>query len=102
MSQQEAAKKRSQVLKELREKRAGTVEKAQAYLKEQRAIRKRMNQVMKNGPMTVPEISAAVDLPADVVLWHVVAMKKYDLVTEIGQSGEYYQYALSEAKETKA
>jgi hypothetical protein len=29
-------------------------------------------------------------------LWHVMAMKKYDLVREVGKDGEYYQYVLTE------
>jgi predicted transcriptional regulator len=51
---------------------------------------------MKGGPKTVPEIAQAAQLPSDQVLWHVMAMKKYDLVREIGMEGEYYQYQLTE------
>jgi len=88
-------KQRAQMLKQLRKEHEETVTRTQAYLKEQQRIRKDLRSVMKNGPLTIPEISEAVNLPADSVLWHVVAMKKYDLVSEIGQDGEYYQYALT-------
>jgi hypothetical protein len=47
----------------------------------------------------VPEVAEATTLPADQVLWHIIAMKKYDLVTEAGMCGEYYQYQL--VQETK-
>ena len=67
-------------------------------IKEQQKIRKLLRSAMKDGPKTVPEISEAVDLPSEVVLWHVVAMKKYDLVAEMGQDGDYYQYALVKGK----
>jgi len=83
-------------LKELRQEHAETVTRTQAYLKAQQQIRKALKAAMQAGPMTVPQIAAAVDLPADQVLWHVTAMKKYDQVTEVGQDGEYYQYALTE------
>ena len=33
-------------------------------------------------------------MPADRVLWHITAMRKYDLVVETGKSGDYYRYAL--------
>jgi predicted transcriptional regulator len=98
MSEKQTAKEKMQVLKELRIEHAETVERAQAHLKEQQKIRKILRGAMKEGPKTVPEISEAVDLPSDVVLWHVVAMKKYDLVTEVGQDGDYYQYALVKGK----
>jgi hypothetical protein len=55
---------------------------------------------MRQGAATVPEIAAASGFPAHQVLWHVTAMKKYDLVVEVGQCGEYYQYEL--VKEAKA
>jgi predicted transcriptional regulator len=99
MSDKHAAKERIKILKDLREKHAHTVEKTQANLKDQQAIRKLLKGALKKGPMTVPEIAQAVNLPADEVLWHVVAMKKYDLVNEVGQAGSYYQYALANAKE---
>ena len=102
MSNQPSSKSKVQILKELRAMHADTVNKAQAQLKAQQAIRKSLKQAMINGPMTVPEIAAAVELPSETVLWHLVAMKKYDLVVETGQSGEYYQCALAGAKETKA
>jgi hypothetical protein len=51
---------------------------------------------MKQGAKTIPELAAAAVLPADRVLWHVMAMKKYDLVREAGKDGDYYQYVLVE------
>ena len=94
MSDKQTAKEKMQVLKKLREIHADSVAKTQIHLKEQLKTRRLLKKAMKAGPMTVPEISKAVDLPSDEVLWHIVAMKKYDLVTEVGQDGEYYKYAL--------
>jgi predicted transcriptional regulator len=98
MNTKTSAKEKAKQLKELREIHSETVEKTQIYLKEQQNLRKTLKSVMKNGPMTVPEIAAAADLPSEVVMWHVMAMKKYDLVTEVGQNQEYFQYALTETR----
>ena len=96
MSDKTAAKKRIELLKELREEHKDTVEKSQAYLKDQQALRRELRNAMKGGPKTVPDIAQAARLPSDQVLWHVMAMKKYDLVREVGMEGEYYQYQLTE------
>ena len=56
---------------------------------------------MKTGPQTVPQIAEAAEMPTDLVLWHVVAMKKYDIVAETGKDGYYYLYALADSKEGK-
>jgi predicted transcriptional regulator len=96
MSGKEDAQKRTQLLKQLREEHKITVEQTQALLKEQQATRKKIKDVMKEGPKTIPEIATASELPADEVLWYVTAMKKYGLAEEVGMSGEYYQYELSE------
>lgn len=96
MSDKAEAKQRTEMLKRLRKEHAETVERTQALLKEQKAIRRQICQVMRNGPKTVPEVAEESGLPANEVLWHITAMKKYDLVVEVGQSGEYYQYAMAE------
>ena len=96
MSSKEDAKKRTQLLKQLREEHKDTVEQTQALLKKQQATRKQIKNAMKEGPKTIPEIATATALPADEVLWYVTALKKYGLAKEVGMSGEYFQYELSE------
>ncbi len=100
MSDKEKAKERMAILKRLREQHAETVARTQALLKEQQAFRKKLRAAMKGGPKTIPEIAAAANLPSDQVLWHVMAMKKYDLVCEVGKEAEYYQYQLAEEAES--
>jgi predicted transcriptional regulator len=99
MSSKEDAKKRIQLLKQLREEHKVTVEKTQALLKEQQATRRKITSAMKEGPKTIPEIATATEIPADEVLWYVTALKKYGLAKEVEMSGEYFQYELTE--ETK-
>jgi predicted Rossmann fold nucleotide-binding protein DprA/Smf involved in DNA uptake len=94
------ATQRSQYLKQLREEHRETVTQVQALLKEQKDIRRQICQAMRDTPKTVPEIAEASGLPADQVLWHIIAMKKYDLVIETGMCGEFYLYQrVKEAKE---
>ena len=90
----EDAKERAKLLKELREKHKVTVTHSQALLKEQNSIRKQIRQAMKDAPKTVPEVAETTGLPTDRVLWHLTAMKKYDLVAEGEMDGEYFQYGL--------
>jgi predicted transcriptional regulator len=94
MSNREDAKKKAEMLKRLREDYKDTIARTQALLKEQKAIRRQICQVMRDVPKTVPEVAEATGLPADQVLWHITAMRKYDLVAEAGMSGEYYTYQL--------
>jgi predicted transcriptional regulator len=98
MTDKAAAKERIARLKALREAHKDSVERTQSLLKEQQAIRKQLRSAMQDGPKTIPEIAAAAELPSDQVLWHVMSMKKYDLVREVGKSGDYYQYELSEGE----
>jgi predicted transcriptional regulator len=92
MKNKEEAKKRAILLKRLREEHKETVARTQALLKEQKAIRREICKHMRETPKVVPELAEMVGLPADQVLWHVTAMKKYGLVVETGMCGEYYLY----------
>jgi len=94
MSKKEDAKKKVQVLKRLREDYKDTVARTQALLKEQKAIRGQICHAMRDGPKTVPEVAVSTGLPANQVLWHITAMRKYDLVAEAEMCGEYYTYQL--------
>ena len=95
----QAARERTARLKRLREERKDTVERTRALLKTQQDTRRAIVEAMRQGAETVPAIAAASGQSADQVLWHLTAMKKYDLVAEIGKDGDYYRYALvQEAK----
>jgi len=103
LSNPEAAKTQTQILKKLREERKETIaKKKQEYLKEQLSVRKNLKKAMGSSEMTVPEIASATGIPAHIVLWHIIAMKKYGQVSEVGKDDEYYQYALTSAKESNA
>jgi len=86
------------VLKRLREQHKATVDRTTEYMKEHRQFRSRLTKCLKEGPMTVPELAQAMEAPAHRVLWHITGMKKYDMVDEVEQAGEYFKYALREGK----
>jgi predicted transcriptional regulator len=94
MSKREDAKRKAEILKRLREKHKDSVTRTQALLKEQKAIRGQIRHAMQDGPKTVPEVAKSTGLATEQVLWHITAMKKYDLVAEAEMSGEYYTYQL--------
>jgi predicted transcriptional regulator len=96
----EEAKQRTAKLKALRDQHQDTVERTRALLKTQQAVRRQICRQLRSGPKIVPEIAAETGLPSHDVLWHITAMKKYDLVVEVGQCGEYYQYAMAKEAES--
>lgn len=96
MSTKEDAKKRAILLKRLRAEHQETVERTQALLKEQKAVRRQICQPMRDGPKTIPELAEHTGIPAHEILWHITAMKKYDLIVETGMCGEYYLYQRAE------
>ncbi len=98
MTTKEDAKKRAILLKRLREEHKETVTRTQALLKEQKAIRRQICQPMRQEPKAIPDIAELTGIPADQILWHVTAMKKYGLIVENGMCGEYYLYQMAEGK----
>ena len=98
MTTREDAKKRTAMLKRLREAHKDTVAATQTLLKEQKALRQELCRAMRDGAKSVPELAELTGIPAGDVLWHVTAMRKYDLVTEAGMCGDYYLYEMVEDK----
>jgi hypothetical protein len=78
----------------LRERHGGTSDGLKAYFKEQIRIRKLVSEALQPGPRTIPELAQATGEQADKLLWHVMALKKYGLVLELEQRGDYFAYAL--------
>lgn len=79
----------------LRDRHGGTSEELKAHFKEQTRMRKLINEALKKGPRTIPELAGDTGEPADKLLWHVMAMKKYGRVEEMEQRGDYFAYALA-------
>ncbi len=81
-------------------RRQSTVEKVAAYVKEQNRIRGEISTLLKERPMTVPEIAGATGIASSTVFWHIIAMRKYGKVAEAEQKDDYPMYRLiSEVKQ---
>jgi len=99
MTTKEEAKKRTEMLADLRKQHRESVKKAQALLKEQQVARKAISRAMQGEPKSIPQIAEATGIPAHEVLWHVAAMKKYGEVAETGMDEDYEYYLYRLAKE---
>jgi predicted transcriptional regulator len=98
MSDQRKNLSRGELLKQLREAHANTVEKTQVLLREQKQMQQSICQFIRENPKTIPEIAANIKKPAHEVLWFISALKKYGIVVESGMCGDYplYQRAKEE------
>ncbi len=68
-------------------------------LKEQRQIRKKIVESLKDGAKTIPQIAEETSLPLPLVTWFVMSMFKYGEIEEAGEDGDYYLYRLAEVSE---
>jgi predicted transcriptional regulator len=96
MSNREEAKKRTEMLKRLRDEHVETVARTQALLKEQKRVQRGICQLIRDKSKTVPEIAIELGLPTDQTLWYLTAFKKYDLVVEDGMCDDYVLYKRAE------
>lgn len=86
-----------QALAALRKRMGGISEEKRTRLKEQTTIRKAIREALAKGPVTVPELAAAIQFPAEQVFWHLMGMRKYGLVRETGDAEQYVRYGLVES-----
>jgi predicted transcriptional regulator len=98
MSADANAPLRAVLLKQRRDAHPGEVARAQAMLKEQKRIQDGISALLQEKACTVPDIAVAIGIPPQTVLWHVAAMKKYNLVKENGMDGDYPLYQLAEER----
>jgi hypothetical protein len=85
-------------LKVFREHMGGLTEEKRAAAKDQRETVKAISEALKGGPRTVPEIAGLTQLPAEKVMWFVMAMKRYGELAEVDRAGDYLRYGLKEAE----
>lgn len=81
----------------LRDRHGGMSAELKEYFKEQQRIRKLLKEALKGGPRTIPQLAAACKLDSSVVVWHVMAMRRYGLISEGAEQNGYLLYALKEA-----
>lgn len=54
--------------------------------------------VNERGPLTIPEISNATQLPLKRIVRHIIDMRKMGIVTEVGEKDDYYLYGAVQTK----
>jgi predicted transcriptional regulator len=94
MSENVSNPSRAELLKSLRAEHQQSVESTRELLKEQQLIRRAISAAVEEQALTIPAAAEATDLSSELVLWHVMAMKKYGLIEEMGMNGDYYTYQL--------
>lgn len=67
-------------------------------MREEPIMRERILALLKDGPMTVPQLAAGLDCPTHEVLFWVMGMRRYGRLHEVGTAdGDgYFRYAASE------
>jgi biotin operon repressor len=83
-------------LKQLREQRKDTIERARKMIKSQNQRISAIKSQLKGEPRTVPEIAAALGMEAADVLIAVSALRKYGQVLEDAKDGDYFRYRMAE------
>ena len=88
-------KEKTEMMKKLREERSHSIKAAKARVKEQSRLIKKIKEELSGGGKTVPDVAAATEIsPADV-LWYLMALKKYGLISEGEKEGGYFRYHLA-------
>jgi len=83
--------------KYLREKLGGIPEQAKENLKEFNAIKRKMLEALKEEDLTVKQMAAKIEMPADEVVYYLLSLVKYGFVKtgEIDDMDEYFTYKLN-------
>jgi predicted Rossmann fold nucleotide-binding protein DprA/Smf involved in DNA uptake len=77
---------------------SATSRETREIVREEMVMHGRILEALKSGPLTVPEIAAAIDQPThEVVVW-VMGMRRYGWLSEVkGSAGDgYFRYQAEE------
>ena len=94
----EARPKEKRPVHVLRDRHGGITAELKAHFSEQQRIRKLLREELEGGPRTIPQLAVACGLDGSVVVWHVMAMRRYGLVSEGAEQNSYLLYALKETR----
>lgn len=68
-------------------------------VREEPLMRRRILEVLAEGPRTVPEVAAAIDAPSDEVMFWMMGMRKYGYLVEQELTDDgYYRYRAVERR----
>lgn len=80
----------------LRERHGGPTAEMKEYFKTQNTVRKLLIEALQKSPLTIPELASRCQVAPDVIMWHMMAMRRYGRVIEDEVRGDYYSYRLKE------
>jgi len=68
---------------------------------EEMIMKDKIIEVMRKGPLTIPEIAEAINKPTDQVVFWIMGMRKYGFITETEEitDDNYYKYELIEKED---
>jgi hypothetical protein len=81
-------------IEDLRERRGGISPQLKAHVSEQQKVFKAVRTALGNGPRTVPQLARECGLPTPVVMWHVMAMRRYGEVLDGPEQDRHLLYIL--------
>jgi hypothetical protein len=64
-------------------------------VREQARVRAAVRKALADGPLTPPEVAEAAGISAREAFWTLVALRKYGVVVEDGEDGDYVRYVLT-------
>jgi hypothetical protein len=65
-------------------------------MRDEMIVRDKIISILREGAMTIPELSMALDMPSREVVMYVMAMRRYGKIEELPKSrmDDYFQYQL--------
>ncbi|MCF7669578.1 MAG: helix-turn-helix domain-containing protein [Verrucomicrobia bacterium] len=81
-------------LRKFRDNRGGVPDALKKYSSNYRKARKQIIESLKESCLTIPSIAETTGLEKHVVMWHIAGLRKYGLVEEAGNEGDYVKYVL--------
>jgi len=85
-----------EAIKRFKEKHGPVKKELLEWIKKSNASMAAIRKALKEGPKTVPEISAASGIAAHEILWFVNAMRKYGELVITGDDSGFKKYGLKE------
>jgi hypothetical protein len=64
-------------------------------VRDQNHLKASVRRALAGGALTPPQLAEAAGIPAREALWMLIALRKYGVVVEDGQDGDYVRYTLS-------
>jgi hypothetical protein len=92
-----AVPKQKRPIEILRERHGGMSKELKEYFNDQQKVYKALRAALKAGPRTVPQLARECNIPSPVVMWHLMALRRYGQVLDGPEENGYLLYTLAGA-----